>query len=178
MSKEIQFSNPLISLVNEKDLTSIDSLVNSAFRGESSKQGWTTEEHLLGGIRTNLDQLKNTFEEGGSYMLKYTLEHKIVGIVNLKKRESDLYLGMLTVDPGLQNAGIGKQLLKASEEVASQLHLNTIAMTVISVRSELIAWYERHGYILTGEKAPFPMGNPDFGMPKQELEFVVLKKFL
>lgn len=178
MSESFKFTNPNIEVVRKDDLIEIDLLVNSAFRGESSKRGWTTEEHLLDGIRTDLNQLNEIFIAIDNYMLKITDDHKIIGIVNLKRRDTDLYLGMLTVDPNLQNAGIGKQLLWAAEEVAAQCDRDTIAMTVISVRSELIAWYERHGYVLTGERAPFPMNNPAFGLPKVELEFVVLKKKL
>jgi ribosomal protein S18 acetylase RimI-like enzyme len=82
---------------------------------------------------------------------------------------------MLTVSPGLQAKGIGKQLLAASEIYAVQQDCSIITMTVISVREELIAWYKRHGYRATGETRPFPKG-PEFGIPKQELEFIVLEK--
>jgi hypothetical protein len=48
-------------------------------------------------------------------------------------------------------------------------------MTVISVRTELIAWYERQGWSDTGKRKPFPENEP-FGSPKQPLEFIILKK--
>ena len=97
------------------------------------------------------------------------------GCVFLKKTEAQLYLGMLTVSPGLQGSGIGKTLLEASEQYAREQGCQKIVMTVISVRQELIAWYERKGYRTTGEKSPFPK-DPRFGIPKQELEFVVMEK--
>ena len=50
-------------------------------------------------------------------------------------------------------------------------------MTVIANRGELIAWYERRGYVLTGERRPFPLDDPRFGLPKtRDLAFVVLEK--
>ena len=85
---------------------------------------------------------------------------------------------MLTVDPLLQGGGIGKQLMKAAEAEAKKQNCDRIYMTVISDRVELIAWYERHGYKNTGEKKPFPAGDPRFGIPKKHIEFVVLEKMI
>ena len=94
-----------------------------------------------------------------------------------ERNDHKIYLGMLTVSPALQDRGIGKKLLAAADEYAKQQHCSAIFMTVISVRSELIAWYERHGYKRTGETKPFPTDNR-FGMTTQPLEFVVLEKEL
>jgi ribosomal protein S18 acetylase RimI-like enzyme len=176
--KSLNFKDSQISFVQIEDLEAIDKLVNSAFRGESSKIGWTTEEHLLGGIRTDLDQLHALFRDENNTLLKLSDNNKILGIVNLKTRVEDLYLGMLTVDPNSQGNGLGKRLLFAAEEFAIYLGLRKISMTVISVRTELISWYERHGYIQTGEKLPFPMDDPKFGLPKMHLEFIVLTKLI
>jgi ribosomal protein S18 acetylase RimI-like enzyme len=85
---------------------------------------------------------------------------------------------MLTVAPHLQNSGIGKQLLAAAESYARTHQCSFIVMSVISVRSELIQWYERHGYRKTGETKPFPMHDQRFGIPKQHLEFLILEKKL
>lgn len=168
----------MITKANKKDIPELNILVNSAYRGESSKIGWTTEEHLLEGIRTDEKGLLQTFENELITVLKYTQNDKIIGTVSLEKQGTRLYLGMLTVSPELQSGGIGKQLLKASEAFAKQEKIFKIVMTVISVRTELINWYERHGYVRTGEKKPFPMDDPNFGKPKEFLEFIVLEKSL
>ena len=166
----------MIIKATTNDIPELNILVNSAYRGESSKKGWTTEEHLLGGIRTDEEGLLQTFENESITILKYTENDKIIGTVSLEKQGEKLYLGMLTVSPDLQGGGVGKQLLKAAEVFAQEENISIIVMTVISVRSELIAWYERHGYIRTGETKSFPMDDPNFGMPKTFLEFVVLEK--
>ena len=166
----------MITKATTNDIPELNSLVNSAYRGESSKKGWTTEEHLLGGIRTDEKGLLQTFENESITVLKYTENDKIIGTVSLEKQGEKLYLGMLTVSPDLQGGGVGKQLLKAAEVFAQEENIPIIVMTVISVRAELIAWYERHGYVRTGETKPFPMDDPNFGMPKEFLEFVVLEK--
>lgn len=171
-------STNIFPIATETDIPSLDKLVNSAYRGESSKKGWTTEADLLGGIRTDADGLKKMMSEPGAVILKYTgEENELQGCVFLKQKGSKLYLGMLTVHPELQAKGIGKKLLSAAEAYAHQKGCDGITMTVISVRHELIAWYERHGYQKTGETEPFPT-DPSFGLPKQALEFVVMEKQL
>ncbi len=168
----------MITKATKNDISEISNLVNSAYRGESSKKGWTTEEHLLGGIRTDEQDLLKTFENDAITVLKFTENDKIIGTVSLEKQGNKLYLGMLTVSPELQGGGVGKQLLKAAEIFALEISIPKIVMTVISVRAELIAWYERHGYVRTGETKPFPMDDPNFGIPKEFLEFIVLEKIV
>jgi ribosomal protein S18 acetylase RimI-like enzyme len=85
---------------------------------------------------------------------------------------------MLTVSPELQGGGIGKKLMQAAEDLAKENDIPKISMTVISVRKELIEYYERRGYKNTGETKPFPMNDPKFGLPKQQLEFIVMEKRL
>jgi ribosomal protein S18 acetylase RimI-like enzyme len=168
----------MISKATITDIPAMNVLVNSAYRGESSKKGWTTEEHLLGGIRTDEDGLLELMQKPSNTFLKYTDNQEIIGIVLLEKQTDYLYLGMLTVQPGLQGGGFGKKLLQAAEIFAKEQRLSKIQMTAISVRAELIAWYLRNGYKATGETKPFPMDDPKFGEPKQFLEFIVLEKEL
>ncbi len=166
----------MISAATIQDIPELNILINSAYRGESSKKGWTTEEHLLGGVRTDEDNLSQLLQKENVTILKYTENNQIIGSVYLEKQDNKLYLGMLTVSPELQGGGIGKKLMQAAEDFARNAKLNTISMTVISVRKELIAYYERRGYKNTGETKPFPMTDPKFGLPKQFLEFIVMEK--
>jgi ribosomal protein S18 acetylase RimI-like enzyme len=159
------------------DIPQLNILINSAYRGESSKKGWTTEADMLGGIRTDEEVLASVISKEGSVILKHTNDkNEITGCVNLQLNLDKLYLGMLTVNPELQGGGIGKTLLKASEDYARKNGLNKIYMTVISIRKEIIDWYQRHGYKDTGERKPFPMDDPKFGVPKMFLEFIVMEK--
>ena len=161
------------------DVTALNLLVNSAFRGESSKKGWTTEADLLGGIRVDEEKIKELINKNDSLILKYLNEEKIIiGCVHLEKHGSKLFLGMLTVTPELQTQGIGKKLMKESEKIALGFNCSSIYMTVITARRELIDWYRKHGYKNTGIKKPFPSNDPRFGLPKQPLEFVLLEKSL
>lgn len=166
----------MISAATIQDIPELNVLINSAYRGESSKKGWTTEEHLLDGIRTDEENLSELLQKENVTILKYTANNKIIGSVYLEKQDKKLYLGMLTVSPELQGGGIGKKLMQAAEDFARNAQLDKISMTVISVRKELIAYYERRGYKNTGETKPFPMHDPKFGLPKQFLEFIVMEK--
>ncbi|WP_420150534.1 GNAT family N-acetyltransferase [Spirosoma sp.] len=164
-----------ISPATEQDVPNLNVLVNGAYRGESSKKGWTTEADLLGGIRTDEAGLRTLLRNPNVTILKYEDAGQLLGCVLLEKKGQDLYLGMLTVSPEAQANGIGKKLLVAAEKMAVEQKRRAITMTVITVRHELIAWYERRGYHATGEKQPFP-DDPRFGIQKQPLEFIVMKK--
>ena len=171
--------NLTITIAANKDIAQIEKLVNSAYRGDSSRKGWTTEADLLDGIRTNKDVLSGMINRGDSIVLKCNnAKNQLVGCVYLQKKEEKLYLGMLTVAPDIQAQGIGKKLLQASEEYAQTQQCTAITITVISLRKELIKWYERRGYKATGERKPFPSNDPRFGLPKQQLEFIVMEKQL
>lgn len=160
------------------DASELTKLVNSGYRGESSKKGWTTEAHLLDGIRIDEMAMIKYFQDPYITILKYVNhENKIIGCVYLEVKDERLYLGMLTVAPLLQANGIGRQLLHQAEIVATELNCKFIYMTVIKSRRELIAWYERRGYTATGEILPFHDGTR-FGVPKEEIQLAVFEKEL
>ena len=165
-----------ISIATQEDVPQLEQLINSAYRGEESKKGWTTEADLLTGKRITADELQRIINEPGSVIIKCcTGNGHLTGCVYLKKTDKQMYLGMLTVSPTLQAGGIGKRILKAAEAYALENGCDTIVMRVISIRHELIAWYQRHGYIDTGKKLPFP-NDPSLGSPTQLLEFIIMEK--
>jgi len=166
-----------ISTATIEDIPFLVSLINSAYRGDASKKGWTTEADLLKGeLRTDIPTLTDIINKEGATILKYIGEDgTITGCVYLQKMERGLYLGMLTVSPLLQASGIGKKLLAAAEAFAKENNCPLIFMNVISIRSELIAWYERHGYYDSGERKPLP-DDTRFGTPTQPLEFIIMEK--
>jgi ribosomal protein S18 acetylase RimI-like enzyme len=160
-----------------EDIPSLVALINNAYRGDASRKGWTTEADLLNGeLRTDENVLLELMMKPGAYFLKCINEATdILGCVYLEKNETRLYLGMLSVSPVQQAKGIGKKLMKAAEHYAGQLDCKAIFMRVISVRVELINWYEKQGYRKTGETEPFPEDHR-FGIPTQLLEFLMMEK--
>jgi ribosomal protein S18 acetylase RimI-like enzyme len=173
------FSNPAIAIAAMANVEAIKNLLNSAYRGEASKQGWTTEANLIaGGTRTDDASLQKLMQQAGSVFLKYTnLQQQIIACVNLQQHSNKIYLGMFSVLPQLQGGGIGKQILQAAEEYTRHLQCISIYMSVVSVRTELIDWYKRHGYADTGERKVF---NEDevSGKHLQPLEFMMLEKLV
>jgi ribosomal protein S18 acetylase RimI-like enzyme len=168
--------NEKISVASLPDIPQLLKLINRAYRGEDAKKGWTHEAELIDGdIRTDETSLKQVIRTPGAVILKYEQEGQIVGCVYLQKKGDRLYLGMLSVSPEIKAQGIGKNLFKAADEHAKNNNCSVIEMTVISVRHELIAWYERNGYHKTSKREPFP-NDGRFGNPRQDLEFVYLEK--
>jgi len=159
-----------------KDIPDLIKLINGAYRGDRSKQGWTTEADLLDGVRTDSENLAEMINKDDAVILQSFNENNILqACVYLEKKQHIMYLGMLTVSPLEQSKGIGKQLLCEAEKYAEQQMCNIVEMTVISLRKELIAWYEKRGYNNTGETKPFP-NDIKFGVPKQPLEFIIMQK--
>jgi ribosomal protein S18 acetylase RimI-like enzyme len=168
----------MITIATLEDVTALEQLINSAYRGATSKQGWTTEANLLEGKRITVDELIEIIKNKENTILKFTESNVIIGCVLLVNKGKKLYLGMLTVSPELQNSGVGKKLLQEAETHALALSLPKIVMTVISIREELIAWYKRHGYHDTGVREPFPLNDTDAIIASHPLEFIVMEKIL
>lgn len=157
------------------DVAALHALVESAYRGEASRAGWTTEADLLDGQRTDPDGVREALPD----LLVAVEDGEVVGCCALTAKDDHGYFGMFAVRPGLQGAGLGSRLLAAAEQRAAGLGLARVDMTVLASRSELIAYYLRRGYADTGERRPFPYGDERFGRPRRDdLEFVVLSKCL
>lgn len=162
------------------DSADIVALVESAYRGDASRAGWTTEADLLDGQRTDAEELGSILNDTDARLLLATRGREIVGCVLLRREATGAYIGMLAVRPSLQALGIGKRLLAEAEKKArAEFGAAQSRMTVIEQRQDLIAWYVRRGYLVTTRTEPFPYGNPRFGLPRRtDLRFVVLEKAL
>lgn len=162
------------------DIPALHALIERVYRGDSARAGWTHEADLLGGQRTDPAALAELIADPAQRLLIAESDGVLVGCVDVAcKPNRRAYLGLLTVMPELQAAGLGKRLIAVAEAAARAFGADRMEMTVISGRSELIAYYERRGYALTGERRPFPLDDPRFGLPKtRDLEFVVLERAL
>jgi ribosomal protein S18 acetylase RimI-like enzyme len=162
------------------DAPALVALINSAYRGDSSRAGWTTEADLLDGQRVDVEGLTETITTPGNVILLYGGDLEPVACVLLERTGADCYLGLLTIQPTAQGAGLGRQMLDAAERWAvDEWSSQTMHMTVIVQRTELIDWYQRRGYHRTGIRKAFPYGDERFGLPRRDdLEFEVLRKDL
>jgi len=164
---------------NLDDVGKIVALVESAYRGDASRNGWTTEADLLSGQRTDNDEVNRLVAESSSYILLCEEQVKLLGSVHLVNHSESAYLGMFAVNPHQQSKGIGSLLLAEAEKyVFQQWRCLSLKMSVISLREDLIAWYQRRGYAVTGETLAFPYGDERYGIPRRDdLEFCVLEKY-
>lgn len=163
-----------------RDADAVVALVQRAYRGEASRAGWTTEADLLAGQRTDVEEVSALIGAPRARIVLAEQGERLVGSLRwaLDDARSCAQLGMFAVEPELQAGGIGRALLHEVEaRVAAVAPHAAIRMTVIAQRHALIAWYERRGYARTGERAPFPYGQPRFGLPlRDDLYFEVLEK--
>jgi ribosomal protein S18 acetylase RimI-like enzyme len=158
------------------DLPALVALVNAAYRGDTARRGWTHEADLLDGQRIDRAMLDEMLADPAQHLLVAEEDGRLVGCAAVADKGGFAYLGMLTVDPERQGGGLGRRLAAAGEHLARALGRSRVRMTVIETRHELIAWYGRLGYAPTGEREPFPSGDPRFGLPRRDLAFLVLEK--
>ena len=139
------------------DIATMIDLINSAYRGESSRLGWTTEADLVAGDRVSVAEVASIVDSENSVIVLCLDAGEIIGTVELRQEPENAYLGMFVIKPSLQGAGLGKRLLQQAEDfVRDNWCATSICMSVISVRDELIAFYERRGYQRTGIFEDFP----------------------
>lgn len=207
------------SFAGHDDADEIVALVESAYRGDDSRAGWTTEADLLGGQRTDAEMVRETLDRPGAHVLLARQDGKLVACCELQRprheqrlvpagevgaadattralheerkfdvpphgcspdgaQDGHAYFGMFSVDPTLQGGGVGRAVLAEAERIArEEWNAAALEMTVIHLREELIAWYERRGYERTGVSKPFPYGDERFGEPaRNDLTLAVLVK--
>lgn len=166
----------------EADIPALVELVQSAYRGDASRAGWTTEADLIDGQRTDAESMTALLREPRSRVIAVDADRgeRLAACCHLEDRGDHAYFGMFAVRPALQGAGLGRRLLRRAEDVArDEWGAGELHMTVITARQDLIAWYVRRGYTRTGTTSPFPYGDERFGLPKQDgLRFELLVKKL
>lgn len=160
------------------DVDTLVALIESAYRGDSSRTGWTTEADILEGQRTDPEGVLDVVKSPESRLLTVERDGEVVACCQLEHRGAHAYFGMFAVSPKLQGGGLGKVIIAEAERtVREEWGATEMHMTVISVRDDLIAWYERRGYRRTGRMTPFPYGDERFGIPQRaDLQFELLVK--
>ena len=159
-----------------EDVDALLDLVHAAYRGVGGQVGWTTESELIDGPRTTRDLLAADVADPSIHLM-IAGDHDGCCAVTHRAGEETAVFGMFAVRPGMQGSGLGKALQAAAEQYARTAGATTMELHVIDRRSDLIAWYERRGYVRTEETKPFPYGEPGVGFPRgDDFRFAVLRK--
>lgn len=153
--KSVSFRNAI-----QSDTPVLFSLINSAYRGDSARSGWTNEADLVGGLRVTEEEISSIISTPDQSFLLALYGEEIVGCVHLKFILGEVQINMLTIHPEKQNQKIGASLFSEIERLARLSAKSAMTLSVIHVRKELIAYYERKGFVLTGQSEPFPPQYP------------------
>ncbi|MDT0331550.1 GNAT family N-acetyltransferase [Nocardiopsis lambiniae] len=174
------WSEPTYRHAEQADVPVLVDLVNSCYRGDASRKGWTTEAHLLDGQRVDPEGMAELLERTNTIVLVAEAAGRIVACCELQRGVNGAYFGMFSVRPEIQGAGLGRRVLAEAERTAAQeWGCRLMRMKVLKQRPELIAWYERRGYTNTGRTERFPYGDEVFGLPRRDdLSFVELTREL
>ena len=166
----------MLRLARDADVPALRALLESAYRGDSARAGWTHESDLLSGDRTSETEVAGIIAAPHQRFIVAEAAAGVIGCVAITDLAGGrAYLGMLAVSPELQAGGLGRVLIAAAEaEAVRSFAAKAMEMTVIDRRAELIAYYERRGYHQTGEIRPFPYVSPE----SEGLRMVVLERRL
>ncbi|PKG34489.1 MULTISPECIES: GNAT family N-acetyltransferase [Psychrobacter] len=185
------------------DIDALEQLLNRCYR---ETEGWTNEADLVGGIRITQAELASTIANPKHYLFIYpktttgerggdetgellgciAVDIKVDSDVNKDDQNTSIdknkaYIGMFAVHPELQGQGVGNVILQAAETFAER-HLKSndqptrLTMSILSHRPELLAYYQRRGYQLNGNKMPFPDDGNNGEPKRQDLELLELEK--
>jgi predicted N-acetyltransferase YhbS len=134
-----------LRLANIQDAEAVTAVINSAFK--------KAEAFFIDGARIDVESVRSLMAKG-TFLIAGN-NGVVAGCVYVELRGERAYLGLLSVDPSLQQAGIGSALMKAAEDHCAQNGCRFMDLRIVNLRTENHAFYLRRGYAETGTE-PFP----------------------
>ena len=158
------------------DVPRVAALVELAYRGPKAATSWTNEAAILSGPRSSPAEVESLVRDGNSRFVLALQGDRLVGSALIQQYADGAYFGMFAIDPDAQGGGLGKAIVAQCEQAAQELWgASFLRLTVISLRTELIGWYERRGFVQTGEHEPFPFETAT-GALRTDFDLIVLEK--
>ncbi len=178
-------AGPTFRYARQADAPYLVELIERAYRGPETAGSWASEAHLLKGPRTSLSEVSALIAREDSRFLIADLDGRVAACCLLQGLErlpntttNAAYFGMFALDPSAQGAGLGKLVIAEAERCIQELWgANEMVMTVINLRTELIGWYQRRGYHLSGAVLPFPFSETS-GETTRDFHLVEMRKRL
>jgi predicted N-acetyltransferase YhbS len=146
---------------NLADAEQITAVINAAFK--------IAEGFFVDSNRITIAEVRQHLTSG--VFLVAESEGAISGCVYLEPRGERAYLGLLSVDPALQQSGLGSRLMTAGEEYCRERGARFMDIYIVNLRTELPAFYRKRGYVENGA-TPFPADVPT----KQPCHFINMSK--
>ena len=160
------------------DVPRLGVLIERAYRGPEALRGWTNEASLLTGPRSSPAEIEGLIKAPDSRFVTAFAGEKLVGCALLQKHGEGAYFSMFAIDPDIQGGGLGKAIMARSEAAARELWgAQYLRLAVINLRDQLIQWYERRGFVRTGEQEPFPFDTAP-GALRTDFHLTILQKTL
>ena len=181
-TNSLKHPTPTLRAAAAGDAQKLAEIVHLAYRGGLSPVAWKNENHLVSGPRATAEDIDQILESADKIILIAEIlkadQADVVGCVQIEDYgQGEAHIGLLTVRPDCQNLGLGKLLVQAAEEYARQhWQSKTATMSVLYNRAELLDWYLRLGYALTGETAPFVGVGTGLTTHFENPHFVVISK--
>ena len=158
------------------DVPRLALLIERAYRGPEAAKGWTNESEILTGPRSSPAEIEALIRDKESRFVTAFRGDRLVGCALIRREGDAAYFGMFAIDPDTQGGGLGKAMMTRCEEAARELWgATSMRLTVISLRARLIEWYERRGYVQTGEREAFPFDSAT-GAVRTDFDLTVLRK--
>ena len=162
-----------IRLASKADVQQLTMLINTAYR---TRGGWTTEEGMIQGDRIQEKQLYDLLNLENFQLFVLEIDNKLLGCIGVSLGQQVAEIESFAVAPAEQNSGYGKQLLDFAESHIFEIFKKkVIQMSVLNVRIELLAYYQRRGYQLTEKIEAYPLGQ-NVGEPLIPLHLLILEK--
>ena len=174
--------DPGFRYARRADAAGLVHLIETAYRGADAAERWDSEAHLLRGPRTSRSEVQALVADTDSRFVLLDDLHRLLACALIQKhgaydrRGEAAYFGMFAVHPDARTEGLGRRLLAECERRVQTLWgAPALVLTVISLRTELMAWYERRGYRPTGQRLPFPFSDTS-GETRRDFDLVELRK--
>lgn len=134
-----------IRLATPADAARITAVINAAFH--------IAEGFFIDGNRIKQEEVEDYLRKG-AFILAENGE-VLSGCVYVELRGDRSYLGLLSVDPAIQQSGLGSLLMREGEKYCRERGSQAMDILIVNLREDLPAFYQKRGYVYTGT-TPFP----------------------
>jgi ribosomal protein S18 acetylase RimI-like enzyme len=148
-------SNYYFRIATKEEAPQLQNLIHAAFRFTDASVEWIGSPELANTFNMDINVIieRIASPENVFFIVSDTPNGPTIACVNVFKKAPDYgRIALLAVDPTIQRGGLGKIVMKKAERyLKEELGVKRIGLNALHTRKGLIAWYERQGYVKTGD---------------------------